>query len=417
MWVDHSGLGCNGKVCRFQNILTATGETSYANRIVSCSSHVGGNQYLQRTILSKNVEDTQLRCRRNATKVFALKPPREPVPLETGQEPDVGSSDEKATKEAEEKKVIKVEKKGLLGQIQNFFAWIGAWPNIPQKEEFVQIPKDFQDIYVIWDGWGTSLCWWGNFVGGLPKEDFDYVVDLLFDPRKGLGMNIVRYNIGGGADLTIDTNLRPFGDVPGFKAGPNEPYDWTADKRQRAVLFAARDKGANIFEAFNNSPPPWMTFSGSVTGNWKNGQDNLNPKYYEAFADYLTEVVLKYKEWGIQFDTLAPFNEPCEGWWYIDRNKPQQEGCNFSTKSMDKVIPIVKKYLVKKNLPTRLSAFDAWTFNTIRAMRGISEESMEAIDQLNVHTYIFFVNREDDAKRREVSFTLRFLPLQSCELL
>lgn len=81
------------------------------------------------------------------------------------------------------------------------------------------------------------------------------------------------------------------------------------------------------------------------------------------------------------------------------------------------VIPIVKKYLVKKNLPTRLSAFDAWTFNTIRAMRGISEESMEAIDQLNVHTYIFFVNREDDAKRREVSFTLRFLPLQSCELL
>lgn len=142
MWVDHSGLGCNGKVCRFQNILTATGETSYANRIVSCSSHVGGNQYLQRTILSKNVEDTQLRCRRNATKVFALKPPREPVPLETGQEPDVGSSDEKATKEAEEKKVIKVEKKGLLGQIQNFFAWIGAWPNIPQKVlfHFLSIP-------------------------------------------------------------------------------------------------------------------------------------------------------------------------------------------------------------------------------------------------------------------------------------
>jgi hypothetical protein len=112
----------------------------------------------------------------------------------------------------------------------------------------------------------ANVCRWANFVGGLPKEDFDYVVDLLFDPRKGLGMNIVRYNIGGGADLTFDTNLRPFGDVPGFKSGPNEPYDWTADKRQRAVLFAARDKGANVFEAFNNSPPHWMTLSGSVTG-------------------------------------------------------------------------------------------------------------------------------------------------------
>lgn len=80
-----------------------------------------------------------------------------------------------------------------------------------------------------------------------------------------------------------------------------------------------------------------------LAGNWNKGQDNLNPKYYEAFADYLTEVVLKYKEWGLQFDTLAPFNEPSEGWWYIDRNKAQQEGCNFSTKSMDKVFDLLLK--------------------------------------------------------------------------
>lgn len=67
------------------------------------------------------------------------------------------------------------------------------------------------------------------------------------------------------------------------------------------------------------------------------------------------------------------------------------------------LIPIVKKSLAKKKLTTALSAFDAWTFNTIRAMRGISEESMQAIDQFNAHTYIFLVNREDDAKRKEVS--------------
>lgn len=395
MWVDHSGLGCNGLVCRLPNPLTATGETSCSTRIVPSLSGVGGRCFLKQAVGP----------RRNNTTVFALKPPKQPVTPETEEAEEVGTPEEDKTakKEVEEERVIKVERKGLLGQVQNLFAWIGAWPDIPQKEEFIQVPKDLQDVYVIWDGWGTSLCWWANFVGGLPKEDFDYVVDLLFDPRKGLGMNIVRYNIGGGADLTFDTNLRPFGDVPGFKRGPNEPYNWTADKRQRAVLFAAREKGANIFEAFNNSPPHWMTYSGSVTGNWNNGEDNLNPKYYEAFADYLTEVVLKYKEWGLHFDTLAPFNEPCEGWWYIDRKKAAQEGCNFSTKSMNKVIPVVKKSLAKKNLTTALSAFDAWTFNTIRAMRGISEESIQAIDQFNVHTYIFLVNREDDAKRREVN--------------
>lgn len=74
-----------------------------------------------------------------------------------------------------------------------------------------------------------------------------------------------------------------------------------------------------------------------LIGNWKNGQDNFNLKYYEVFVDYLMEVVFKYKEWGIQFDILVLFNELCEGWWYIDWNKFQQEGCNFLIKLMDKV--------------------------------------------------------------------------------
>ena len=107
---------------------------------------------------------------------------------------------------------------------------------------------------------------WANFVGGLPEVDMDYVVDLIFDQRKGLGFNIARYNIGGGADLKFDTNMRPFADLPGFKADENAEYDWSADERQRKVLLGAKLRGANLFEAFNNSPPPWMTRSGSVTG-------------------------------------------------------------------------------------------------------------------------------------------------------
>lgn len=66
------------------------------------------------------------------------------------------------------------------------------------------------------------------------------------------------------------------------------------------------------------------------------------------------------------------------------------------------MIPLVKKSLVKKNLATQISAFDAWTNNTIRALRGMGEETLEAIDQVNAHTYVLFVNREDDAKRKEV---------------
>lgn len=96
-------------------------------------AHVGSSQFLKRPVMPKYSED-HTRLRKNNTRVFALKPPKQPVPPET-EETEVGTSEEKKkeTKEVEEEKVIKVEKKGFLGQIQNFFAWIGAWPSVPSK--------------------------------------------------------------------------------------------------------------------------------------------------------------------------------------------------------------------------------------------------------------------------------------------
>src|SRR5690349_3906572 len=56
-----------------------------------------------------------------------------------------------------------------------------------------------------WEGWGCSLAWWGNGVGGSDYERL--YADLLFtqgtvsvlgQELPGLGMNIVRYNVGGG---------------------------------------------------------------------------------------------------------------------------------------------------------------------------------------------------------------------------
>lgn len=68
--------------------------------------------------------------RKNSSRVFALKPP---VPPETEEETKKVEDEKHVTKKVEEEKVIKVEKKGLLGQVQSLFAWISAWPSIPEK--------------------------------------------------------------------------------------------------------------------------------------------------------------------------------------------------------------------------------------------------------------------------------------------
>ena len=47
------------------------------------------------------------------------------------------------------------------------------------------------------EGWGTSLCWWANRLGG---DDVmaAKAAEAFFDKEKGLGLNIGRYNVGGG---------------------------------------------------------------------------------------------------------------------------------------------------------------------------------------------------------------------------
>ena len=167
------------------------------------------------------------------------------------------------------------------------------------------------------DGFGTSLCWWAVGVGGWDNATaFDALMDLFFaDPESlggGLGLNQVRYNIGGSDARAGDAHfLRPGGFVQTYLPEKGT-YDWTADATQRRVLAAAKVRGVEYAQAFSNSPPYWMTVSGSVTGNKDGTKDNLKPEEFTAFATYLADVVEHFHtHWNITFDsvhrcTIAP---------------------------------------------------------------------------------------------------------------
>ena len=40
------------------------------------------------------------------------------------------------------------------------------------------------------EGFGTSLCWWANVVGGFPEPLRSQLVDLVFDSERGLGLQV-----------------------------------------------------------------------------------------------------------------------------------------------------------------------------------------------------------------------------------
>ena len=115
-----------------------------------------------------------------------------------------------------------------------------------------------------WDGWGTSLCWWGNLIGGTSYQSkaaqllgtynaVDYMGNGTTLP--GLGLNIIRYNVGGGGrsgDVSgttenISSTLPWYKDIDGYwknwtsKDITSSSWDWTRDAQQRAMLIALRD--------------------------------------------------------------------------------------------------------------------------------------------------------------------------------
>jgi len=240
--------------------------------------------------------------------------------------------------------------------------------------------------YQVFEGWGTSLCWWAVTAGKWAEANRNGLIGAIVDPDTGLGYTCFRYNIGGG-DQPGHTHLSGNRAVPGFKPTENGQYDWTADQYQRTILqgIAARGKGP-IFEAFSNSPPWWMTVSGCASGN-AGGADNLKPAYFTSFADYLSEVVKHYKDvWGITFRTVEPFNEPSSGYW---KENGGQEGCGFKSQQ-SKMIKELGKQLALKGLSpaSRVSASDETAIDqAVTSIKSYDDSAFSFLSQINSHSY------------------------------
>src|SRR5262249_47640557 len=156
-------------------------------------------------------------------------------------------------------------------------------------------------------------AWEGNMLYGSPfmapySSDPTFagqIMDLLYgDPstRLTLGLNLARYNIGGGdgAHRHMTKNAQ----MDTFQTGPGAAFDFTTDAGQRQMLQEAKARGANLFEAFSNSPPYWMTYSGCAAGS-ASGGENLDPAHDDDFVSYLVATVQHFQDdEGITFESL-----------------------------------------------------------------------------------------------------------------
>ena len=245
------------------------------------------------------------------------------------------------------------------------------------------------------DGWGVSLCWWAGQCGKWSDAKITEIVKWLTSPT-GLNYSHFRYNIGGGDDPeNRNCDLHHMGkgkglraEMEGFKDFSGDEYHWDRDEAQRKIMLKIKEMRPDaVFEAFSNSCPYYMTYSGCVSGNTDGGKDNLKPEYYEEFAHYLVDVCKHYKdEYGIEFKTLEPFNESVTDFWYANG---VQEGCHFDYQSQIKFIRVLEPILRESGLNTIISASDETNIGL--SVQGFKEYKdagvLSKIGQWNTHTY------------------------------
>lgn len=252
----------------------------------------------------------------------------------------------------------------------------------------------------VFQGWGTSFCWWANRVG-YSDTLAERTARLFYTlDHKGLGLNIIRYNIGGGDDPSHHHITRTDSAVPGFLAADGS-YDWTRDAAQRNCLLHAAKVCASdvIVEAFSNSPPYFMTVSGCSSGNADASKNNLRADQYDAFAAYLATVVAHYKsEWGISFQSLSPMNEPATNYWGANSNK--QEGCHFDAgESQSRLLVATRAALDAAGLDDVLvcGSDETSTATAVTSFEALTAEARTALGRVDSHTYNYPAHHDDES--------------------
>ncbi|MFD2864114.1 glycoside hydrolase [Mucilaginibacter antarcticus] len=218
---------------------------------------------------------------------------------------------------------------------------------------------------------GASGCWFSEGIGKYwPLEKREKMAELLFSKKlladgtpKGIGLSAWRFNIGGGtAEQGDQSGIVDFRKRVECFLNPDGTYDWSKQAGYQWFVRKAKDYGVENLIAFSNTPPVQFTQNGLGYKTDKDYKANLKADKYEAYADFLIEVVKHFDKEGLHFNYLSPVNEPQWDW----SNKPgqaSQEGSPWSNADIYKVMNNVDASLTKKKLSTQILAPEAGQLN------------------------------------------------------
>ena len=246
--------------------------------------------------------------------------------------------------------------------------------------------KDLQTI----KGWGTSACWWSQACADSDTQD--KIIDLLYGDD-GLGLNIYRYNVGGGTD---ETNCRvpdPWRRTESMmlfdKEKEETSWDFSRDKTAVEVMKKAVATGnVDPLILFANSPHYSQTATGQASGGLLMHTCNIPNSKYKVSADYFLTVTQHFLDEGLPVDYISPINEPQ---WKWGGDVVWQEGCHYEPEEVAEVLHIFATEIKRRNMPVKLCIPESGELlqTTPKYLWAIlaDDEIMSVTDIIAYHSY------------------------------
>ncbi|MCJ8208986.1 beta-glycosidase [Mucilaginibacter sp. RS28] len=245
----------------------------------------------------------------------------------------------------------------------------------------VDAKKTAQTIHNI----GASGCWFSEGIGKYwPLEKRERMAELLFSKErsadgspKGIGLSAWRFNIGGGTTEQGDSSgIKDFRKRVECFLNPDGTYDWNKQAGYQWFLRKAKAYGVENLIAFSNTPPVQFNLNGRGFKTAKDYQANLQPDKYQAYADFLSEVIKHFDAEGLHFNYISPVNEPQWDW----SNKPgeaSQEGSPWSNADIYKVTTALDASLGKKKLTSQIMVTEAGMLTYLYSGKSASSRQIQ----------------------------------------
>ena len=211
-----------------------------------------------------------------------------------------------------------------------------AAPDLTGKETVVDTATTYQTI----EGFGASAAWWSQYVG--TWDNAEDIIRLLYSPTDGIGLNIYRYNLGGGSEDQQDYALYVADARTHCFMQQDGTYNWNNDAGAMNALAIANRLNPDLkVTLFANSAPYFMTKNGKTYGALTtdsdgnvSGTENLDAAQFTAYANYITTCAEHFIDEGYDVTAVSPINEPewdWSGWYNGDGTQSSnQEGCHFN---------------------------------------------------------------------------------------